>query len=129
MKRVGVLVLWVAALILLAGGGARAAVRNLGTAEVRRLLDSEGEGVFLLDVRTPGEFRRGHMPGAVLIPMNEVPRRLGEIPGDRKILVVCASGARSAAVARFLDSRGYAWVGNYTEGVSGWARAGLPLAR
>ncbi|WP_025321741.1 rhodanese-like domain-containing protein [Deferrisoma camini] len=85
--------------------------------------------MFLLDARTPGEFRRGHMPGAVLIPMNEVPRRLAEIPGDRKIVVVCASGARSAAVARFLDSRGYAWVGNYTEGVSGWVRVGLPLVR
>ncbi len=114
---------------LLTAAGARAEVRALDTQAVRALLDREGGEVFLLDVRTPGEYRRGHIPGAVLIPMNEVPARLREIPRDKKIVVVCASGARSAAVARFLDGRGYPWVANYTGGVFDWARAGLPLDR
>ncbi|RMG89423.1 MAG: rhodanese-like domain-containing protein [Candidatus Dadabacteria bacterium] len=114
---------------LLTAAGARAEVRALDTQAVRTLLDREGGEVFLLDVRTPGEYRRGHIPGAVLIPMNEVPARLREIPRDKKIVVVCASGARSAAVARFLDGRGYPWVANYTGGVFDWARAGLPLDR
>ncbi|GAB6063387.1 rhodanese-like domain-containing protein [Deferrisoma palaeochoriense] len=116
-------------LVLLFAAGARAEVRALDTQDVRALLNREGAEVFLLDVRTPGEYRRGHIPGAVLIPMNEVPARLREIPQDKKIVVVCASGARSAAVARFLDSRGYPWVANYTGGVFDWARAGLLLDR
>ncbi len=106
---------------------AAAGVHDVDTPALEFLLD--GGGVFLLDVRTPGEYARGHIEGAVPIPMNQVPSRLGEIPRDGKVVVVCATGARSAAVARFLVDRGYPWVANYVDGVVGWYRKGLPLAR
>ncbi len=118
---------FVVAGVLATGVQAWAGVKLLNTEQVAALLKKEPDRVFLLDVRTPGEFRRGHIPGAVLIPMQEVPRRLAEIPRDRKVVVVCASGARSAAVAGFLDRQGYPWVANYTGGVFAWAQAGLPL--
>lgn len=101
----------------------------LGTPALRELLAKHPGEVFLLDVRTPGEWASGRLPGSVLIPMNEVPARIAEIPSGKKVVVVCASGARSAAVARFLDQRGYPWVANYAGGVFEWSRLGLPLAR
>jgi len=125
--RAWMIAFFVATGVLAAGLRARAEVKILTTRQVVALLKGERDRVFLLDVRTPGEFRRGHIPGAVLIPMREVPRRLGEIPRDRKVVVVCASGARSAAVAGFLDRQGYPWVANYAGGVFAWVQAGLPL--
>ena len=53
----------------------------------------------VLDVRQPEEFRAGHIVGAKLIPLNELGRRLNELPKDREIVCVCASGSRSGSAA------------------------------
>lgn len=117
------------AALVVSAAPAVAGVHAVDSAGLQSLLRSSPTEVFLLDVRTPGEWSRGHIPGAHLIPMNQVPERLGEIPQDRKVVVVCATGARSAAVARYLDGRGYPWVGNHEGGVYDWARRGLPMVR
>lgn len=65
------------------------------------------QGATLVDVRTPGEWRSGHIEGAVLIPIDELGGRLGEIPRDRTVVVYCASGARSAQAAAVLRAAGY----------------------
>ncbi len=101
----------------------------LSTAQLQAMLSQDGKSVFLLDVRTSGEWARGRIPGSVHIPMDEIPRRLQEIPRDKKIVAVCASGARSEAVARYLDQQGFPWVANYRDGVFGWSRGGLELER
>jgi rhodanese-related sulfurtransferase len=106
-----------------------AGVQTVDSWQLQQLLESERTKVFLLDVRTPGEYGQGHIPGAVLIPMTQVPGRLEEIPREKKVVVVCASGARSAAVARFLDGKGYPWVANLQGGVFDWSGLGLGLAR
>ena len=64
--------------------------------------DRVGRGGFLLDVRTVGEFRRGHIEGATNIPIDEVRDRLSEIPEDRTLLVYCLTGIRSYFVCRIL---------------------------
>ncbi len=117
--------------LTLFGTGAASAARapDLDTRGLQGLLAREKPSPYLLDVRTEGEFRQGRIHGSILIPMNQITRRLGEIPRDRKVVVVCASGARSAAVARFLGQQGFPWVANYVDGVEGWARAGLPVLR
>jgi len=123
---------WVAvalAFLSLPHANAAATQAPLNTQELQSLVEKERPEVLLLDVRTPGEWSGGHIPGSVLIPMSEVPERLAEIPRDKKVVVICASGARSAAVARFLDQRGYPWVANYGGGIDDWQRRGLPLAR
>ena len=61
--------------------------------------------------------------------MNDVPKRLAEIPKNRKLVVVCATGARSSAVARYLDEAGYAWVANLSGGVMSWMRQGFAVDR
>jgi rhodanese-related sulfurtransferase len=116
--------------LFLTGGPAAGALKPpLEAPQLRGLLAEEGGGVFLLDVRTQREWAGGRIPGSVWIPMNDVPARLAEIPAGKKVVVVCASGVRSAAVARYLDQMGYPWVANYPGGVVDWSRRGFPLER
>ena len=115
--------------VLFVGSVALAGVGVIGASEIQQLLAKESAGVMLLDVRTSGEFARGHMPGSVLIPMRQVPGQLLAIPRNKKVVVVCATGARSGAVARFLIEQGYPWVRNYSGGMSDWAGRGLPVIR
>jgi len=57
---------------------------------------------YLLDVREPWEFARGHLAEASLIPLGELEARVGEIPRERPILAICQSGQRSLAAAAYL---------------------------
>ena len=69
-------------------------------------------GAVILDVRTPAEFQGGAYPGAVNIPVQELDRRLGEVPKGKPVVVYCASGMRSASAERLLRARGFADVVN-----------------
>ena len=61
-------------------------------------------------------------PGAVHIPMGEVPDRLAELDRTRDVVVMCKAGGRSLQVARFLDAQGYPSVTNLTGGILAWHR-------
>ena len=78
---------------------------------------------FLLDVREHWEVEICALPGAVNLPMGEVPHRLGELPSDRTIVVICHHGMRSLQVTHFLRSRGFEATQNLAGGVDSWARA------
>ncbi len=66
-------------------------------------------GARIIDVRSPAEFADEAYPGAVNIPLNVLPAKLGELgPKDAPIVLYCASGARSARAARLLKQAGYA---------------------
>ncbi len=82
---------------------------------------------FLLDVREDDEFTAGHAPGAVHLPMAEVPARRGEVPADRDVVVVCRVGARSAQVVAYLRAGGWDNVSNLDGGMHAWAGAGRPV--
>lgn len=77
--------------------------------------------LFLLDVREDDERETARIEPSVHIPMNQLPRRLAEVPKDRQIVVYCHMGGRSAMVASFLESRGYDEVGNLTGGIDDWS--------
>jgi adenylyltransferase/sulfurtransferase len=79
-----------------------------------------GEDIFLLDVREPYEFQIAQI-GGKLIPQNDVPQRLSEIPRNREIVVHCRSGARSQKIAEFLKQSGYNDVVNVAGGILAWA--------
>ena len=83
-------------------------------------------GAVLLDVREPVEWEAGHAPEALLIPMGEVSQRRAELPRDGRIVVVCRSGGRSAAVTESLREWGLDAV-NLAGGMLAWAAAGLPV--
>ena len=76
---------------------------------VRQLIDS---GAQVVDVRTPQEFGGGAYPGAVNIPLQELPRRIDEIRKGKPVVVYCASGGRSAMAAAMLKRAGYGEVVN-----------------
>ena len=80
----------------------------------------QGEDIFLLDVREPYEYQIAQI-GGTLIPQNDVPNRLAEIPRDREIVVQCRSGARSQRIAELLKQSGYTQVVNLAGGILAWA--------
>jgi adenylyltransferase/sulfurtransferase len=79
-----------------------------------------GEDLVLLDVREPYEVEIVSAPGALHIPMGQVPDRLGEIARDREVVVLCRSGGRSLRVAMFLKQQGYSRVANLSGGILRW---------
>ena len=79
-----------------------------------------GEDVYLLDVREPYEYQIAQI-GGTLIPQNDVPNRLAEVPRDREIVVHCRSGARSQRIAEFLKQSGYTQVANLAGGILAWS--------
>ena len=86
------------------------------------LADASREKPLLLDVREPWEFERARIAGAQLVPMREVPNRLGEIDAQRDVVAICHHGGRSMQVALFLEKAGYK-VHNLTGGVDAWSRS------
>lgn len=77
---------------------------------------SENDAI-VLDVRQPDEWDLGTLPGSTLISMSEIVDRLSELDQDKAVLCVCRSGARSAQVASYLSTAGFARVANMDGGV------------
>lgn len=121
------LLLWLP-LVALAAAAPIRPVRDTSPAEAAALL-RENPGVFLLDVRTPGEYFQARIPGAYLIPIDQVVARRGEIPRERPVVVYCAVGSRSSQVADYLARLGYREVYNVSGGIMGWQVRGYPVLR
>jgi len=100
-----------------------AAAPEVGARAAAALVDA---GALLLDVREPGEWPAGHVAQAWLLPMGQVARHRSELPHDRRIVVACRSGGRSAAVAEALRAWGFDAV-NLAGGMTAWAVASLPV--
>ena len=81
------------------------------------------EGVTLLDVRNPDEYRAAHVPGAVLIPLPELAGRQEEIPPGDPLYVICAAGGRSLTATKALVAAGYPAV-SVAGGTNGWIERG-----
>jgi rhodanese-related sulfurtransferase len=80
-----------------------------------------GNSVVLLDVREHAELSLAAVPGALHIPMREVPMRLQDLARDRPIVVLCHSGRRSYMVADYLRGQGFADVFNLKGGIDAWS--------
>lgn len=85
----------------------------------------------ILDVRTPEEYAKGHIQGAVLLPLYELAERMGEVPLDRPVYVICYSGERSLQAVKFLMSQGYRLVFHVSQGMVKWQGAVIsnPIAK
>lgn len=97
--------------------------REVSVTEAAKLQE---EGAFMLDVREVSEWNEGHMPGATLIPLGELPARLGEVPQDQPIVVVCRSGNRSATGRDTLLRAGFEAVTSMRGGMNDWKTSGYP---
>jgi rhodanese-related sulfurtransferase len=111
---------------LLAAPDPTSGSRVVDVNEARR---RQSAGALLVDVRQPDEWSAGHAPNTKLIPLGSLAGRLGEIPRDREVLLICRSGNRSGSAQSQLLQLGYENVINVSGGMHAWVGAGLPIER
>jgi rhodanese-related sulfurtransferase len=80
----------------------------------------------VLDIRTPAETNAGALPGATLIPLNQLPNRLAELDPKRPLAIVCRSGYRSSLAASLLQARGFQRLADLKGGLTAWDAAHSP---
>ena len=96
--------------------------------DIDALAAAHAGGAVLIDVREPQEYADARVPGAILIPLADVPERIEEIPDDQTVNVICGSGPRSARAVEYLNRQGYDTV-NVAGGTRAWVEAGHPVER
>jgi rhodanese-related sulfurtransferase len=95
-------------------------VKQLSATELKNKIQ-QNEKLFLLDVREPHEFQYARIADSVLIPLNQLPQRLGELDLDQEIVVICHHGMRSQQAAGYLVQSGFKNVANLTGGIDVWS--------
>jgi rhodanese-related sulfurtransferase len=98
--------------------------KEVSREEAQKLIE---EGAQLVDVRAEHEWEAGRIAGATHVPLDELPQRIQELDNDRPVVLYCRGGNRSTMAAAALADAGYD-AKKLSEGVVGWAEAGLPLA-
>lgn len=106
-------------------GHTLATIRRAAPEAVQLTLDHGN--VMVLDVRTPQEYRAGHIVGSLNIPLYDLPARIGEIRSDQPLVVHCQSGVRSAIAASLLSGRGFAKITDLVGGFDAWRAANKPV--
>jgi rhodanese-related sulfurtransferase len=104
----------------------RPAVAEVAPEEARA---KQRAGAVIVDVREPYEWRDGHIPGAVHIPLGSLSRRLQELDPSREIVAVCRSGNRSIAAAQIMQQGGFSQVSSMAGGMISWTRQRFPVQR
>ena len=100
---------------------------DIDTATVEQIRNRDD--VVLIDVREDSEYADGHIPGATLIPLGQIPDRLNEIPTDKTVVAVCRSGNRSGQATNFLREQGFDNVHNMQGGMNAWGQAGYEIEK
>ena len=90
-------------------------------------LDHTDDNFQIIDVREIPEISMGRIETAYPMPLASMPMRMSELKSDKKIVIVCRSGARSAQACMFLQQNGFDNVYNLRGGMMGWVRADKPL--
>lgn len=97
------------------------------TITVQQANEQFANGAYLLDVREPSEWNEAHVKGAVLIPLGELSARMGELPTDKDVLIICRSGNRSGQARDLLRAAGLDRTTSISGGINAWMSAGLPV--
>jgi rhodanese-related sulfurtransferase len=85
--------------------------------------------VDIVEVREPGEWLTGHLPGARLVPLGELRSNPKQALQRDGVMFVCAAGVRSQTAARLAEQLGFSTLYNLTGGTRSWVNAGLPLVQ
>ena len=98
--------------------------------DVAEAISARADGTTqIVDVREPEEWRGGHIPGAIHIPLGQLQQRHGKLDSTRPVIIVCRSGNRSLVAARMLKSVGFGEVKSLAGGMIAWASAGQRIQR
>lgn len=103
---------------------------NISPDKAKEMIKSGGAELLLLDVRTPGEYKgEGHLENSVLIPINVLEAKVGEISAykDKDVVVYCAVGGRSAKASGILSEKGFKNIYNMSGGIKEWKRLGYAV--
>jgi phage shock protein E len=103
-----------------------AGFKSVNAQEATRLYN---DGAFVLDVRSPAEYKEGYIGEAVNITPGDLASQASKLPKDKstEILVYCLSGARSSRAASSLGKMGYISVNNLSGGINAWKAASMPV--
>ncbi len=105
------------------GGNSSGLASTVSTDEAYQMYQN---GTFVLDVRTQAEWNDYHVPNTTLIPLDELPNRLSELPKDQEIVVICHSGNRSQKGRDILLNAGFNAT-SMTGGILAWYNKGYPV--
>lgn len=97
--------------------------------EAKEMLERDADAV-MVDVRSPDEWRSGHVKGAIHIPVDEVLNRIDELPRDKKLLFICAAGVRSGLAAEMAAAMGLPPedLYNVEDGTPAWIEKKFPTS-
>jgi rhodanese-related sulfurtransferase len=95
-------------------------IKQVSATELKTRIKNE-EHLFLLDVREPNEFQYASIENSVLIPLNQIPQRLGELNPQQEIVVICHHGVRSQQACMYLANAGFENIANLTGGIDAWS--------
>ena len=103
---------------------AKTRIREVTPQQVKEMR-AQGEDAVYLDVREPNEWNLGHLPGATHMPRGILETKVeAAVPRDRKVVIYCAGGNRSALAADTLQQMGYGDVVSMSGGFTAWAQSG-----
>jgi sulfur-carrier protein adenylyltransferase/sulfurtransferase len=94
---------------------------EINVEELQREREAKGDELVLIDVREPHEWEIAHIEGARLIPLGQLPERLGELDGHTEIVTQCHHGARSMKALQILKGAGFGKVRSLAGGIDAWA--------
>ncbi|MDF2556184.1 MAG: sulfurtransferase [Bacillales bacterium] len=105
--------------LLLTGCNSTNLVKQINTDEASKMIGKKD--TILIDCRTPEEYASGHIPGAMLLPLDELEKNVGELDTDKTYVVICRSGNRSTTFTDSLNSKGFKDVYNVQGGMNEWS--------
>lgn len=95
---------------------------EISTQAVKEMLEIDSDNFVLIDCRTNDEWEKGHIPGAVHIPLSDLPSRASDLDPDKTIVVYCHHGQRSFNAALFLRGQDFMEVTSLAGGIDAWSR-------
>lgn len=116
----------VAAWLAPAVGIGQESVPTMSPAELHERSQA-GTAPLVLDVRTPGEYRGGHIPGAVNIPHTELASRIGEVRSESGVVLYCMVGPRARMGEKTLLEAGVEKIFHLEGGLAAWQQGGFPV--
>ena len=122
-KWLGLMFLLALILAACSGGGEDSQAGEINVGKAYELYQN---GTFFLDVRTVEEWNQIHAPNSTLIPLDQLPGRINELPDDELIIVVCRSGNRSEMGRDILLDSGFTQVTSMAGGLTEWVASGYP---
>ena len=105
--------------------------KDISVKDAATLLQNPAQGLTIVDVRTPAEFREGHLAGAVNMDFfgASFDSQILGLPKDKPVLLYCRTGNRSAGAYDAMEKEGITNILHMNEGITGWQKQGLPLQK